>query len=251
MAVGREQIRDWAIGIEMDGLDGWHYDYQAHGDRRARRRWWSASGSSGPGIIDDATGQEYEILGIGGSWFGVERQADGPTTAAEVRLAARLVRPRRRRRTRSSRSSRPGKAPRGAARPDVGRRPRACPATTSYEDLPSTRLAAAGRGAATTSPRSRPGGDRHDDLPAAAQLLIDGKLVPAQRRRDVPDPQPGHRRGDRPGARRHRRRRRRRDRRGPAGLRRDRLVDRRRAAGPLPAPAAPGAARPRRRRSRR
>src|SRR3546814_4756924 len=27
MAVGREQIRDWAIGIEMDGLDGWHYDY--------------------------------------------------------------------------------------------------------------------------------------------------------------------------------------------------------------------------------
>ena len=27
MAVGRDQIRDWAIGIEMDGLDGWHYDY--------------------------------------------------------------------------------------------------------------------------------------------------------------------------------------------------------------------------------
>ena len=29
MAVGRDQIRDWAIGIEMDGFDGWHYDYQA------------------------------------------------------------------------------------------------------------------------------------------------------------------------------------------------------------------------------
>ena len=27
MAVGRDQIRDWAIGIEMDGFDGWHYDY--------------------------------------------------------------------------------------------------------------------------------------------------------------------------------------------------------------------------------
>ena len=29
------------------------------------------------GIIDDATGKEYEILGIGGSWFGVERQVGG------------------------------------------------------------------------------------------------------------------------------------------------------------------------------
>src|SRR3954454_24295648 len=29
------------------------------------------------GITDDATGREYEILGIGGSWFGVARQADG------------------------------------------------------------------------------------------------------------------------------------------------------------------------------
>ena len=28
MAVGREEIRDFAIGIEMAGLDGWHYDYQ-------------------------------------------------------------------------------------------------------------------------------------------------------------------------------------------------------------------------------
>ena len=26
------------------------------------------------GIVDDETGKEYEILGIGGSWFGVERQ---------------------------------------------------------------------------------------------------------------------------------------------------------------------------------
>ena len=44
------------------------------------------------GIIDDETGEEYEILGIGGSWFGVERQVGGPTTADQVRLAARLVR---------------------------------------------------------------------------------------------------------------------------------------------------------------
>jgi hypothetical protein len=29
------------------------------------------------GIVDDSTGAEFEILGIGGSWFGVERQVGG------------------------------------------------------------------------------------------------------------------------------------------------------------------------------
>ena len=28
MAVGRDEIRELALGIEMGGLDGWHYDYQ-------------------------------------------------------------------------------------------------------------------------------------------------------------------------------------------------------------------------------
>src|SRR5690349_19865278 len=75
MAVGREQIRDWAIGIEMDGLDGWHYDYQAtvidEKNRMIVGFWKQRSG-----IPDDAGG-EYEILGIGGSWIGVERQDTG------------------------------------------------------------------------------------------------------------------------------------------------------------------------------
>jgi hypothetical protein len=77
MAVGRDQIRDWAIGIEMDGLDGWHYDYVATviDERNAMvvGFWKQRSG-----ITDDATGKEFEILGIGGSWFGVERQTSGP-----------------------------------------------------------------------------------------------------------------------------------------------------------------------------
>jgi hypothetical protein len=77
MAVGRDQIRDWAIGIEMDGLDGWHYDYQATviDERNAMvvGFWKQRSG-----ITDDTTGKEFEILGIGGSWFGVERQTSGP-----------------------------------------------------------------------------------------------------------------------------------------------------------------------------
>ena len=76
MAVGRDQIRDWAIGIEMDGLDGWHYDYQAtvidERNQMVVGFWKQRSG-----ILDDATGEEFEILGIGGSWFGVERQRDG------------------------------------------------------------------------------------------------------------------------------------------------------------------------------
>ncbi len=76
MAVGREEIRDLAIGQEMAGLDGWHYDYQATlVDERAQMvvGFWKQRS----GITNDETGAEYEILGIGGSWFGVERQADG------------------------------------------------------------------------------------------------------------------------------------------------------------------------------
>ena len=79
MAVGRDQIRDWAIGIEMDGLDGWHYDYVAtvidEKNAMVVGFWKQKSG-----IIDDAIGEEFEILGIGGSWFGVERQTEGADT---------------------------------------------------------------------------------------------------------------------------------------------------------------------------
>ena len=81
MAIGREQIRDWAIGIEMDGFDGWHYDYLATviDDRTGMvvGFWKQRSG-----ITDDATGREFEVPGIGGSWFGIERQADGPDAGA-------------------------------------------------------------------------------------------------------------------------------------------------------------------------
>lgn len=75
MAVGRDQIRDWALGTEMAGLDGWHYDYVATViDERAGMivGFWKQRA----GITDDATGEEYEILGIGGSWFGVQREGD-------------------------------------------------------------------------------------------------------------------------------------------------------------------------------
>jgi hypothetical protein len=76
MAVGREQIRDWALGVEMEGLDGWRYDYQAtvmdDSNGMVVGFWRQASG-----IIDDATNEEFAIEGLGGSWFGIERATSG------------------------------------------------------------------------------------------------------------------------------------------------------------------------------
>jgi len=69
----------------MDGLDGWHYDYQAtvidEKNGMVVGFWKQKSG-----IIDDATGQEFEIRGIGGSWFGIERQTEGPD-AGQLKFA--------------------------------------------------------------------------------------------------------------------------------------------------------------------
>jgi hypothetical protein len=76
MAVGRDQIRDYAIGIEMDGFDGWHYDYvctMVDEQKSMVLGFWKQRS----GIVNDETGKEYEILGIGGSWFGLERQVGG------------------------------------------------------------------------------------------------------------------------------------------------------------------------------
>ncbi|GAA0249218.1 nuclear transport factor 2 family protein [Cryptosporangium japonicum] len=80
MAVGRDQIRQWALGTEMAGLEGWHYDYQAtvidESNGMIVGFWKQRSG------IPDDEGREYEILGIGGSWFGVE-----PDDAGDLRFA--------------------------------------------------------------------------------------------------------------------------------------------------------------------
>jgi hypothetical protein len=79
MAVGREEIRDHALGTEMAGLDGWHYDYVATVIDETNAMvvgFWRQRA----GIADDS-GTEYEILGIGGSWFGLARTPEG------VRLA--------------------------------------------------------------------------------------------------------------------------------------------------------------------
>ena len=83
MAVGRDQIRDWAIGIEMDGLDGWHYDYvctMIDEQKSMVLGFWKQRS----GILDD-DGKEFEILGIGGSWFGLKRVTDG-VDAGQIKI---------------------------------------------------------------------------------------------------------------------------------------------------------------------
>lgn len=67
IARGREQIRDWCLGTEMEGLDGWEYPYDAVliDDRRGEVvAFWR---QVAPG--QRADGSAYEVRGMGGSWF--------------------------------------------------------------------------------------------------------------------------------------------------------------------------------------
>ncbi|MGK2930238.1 MAG: nuclear transport factor 2 family protein [Acidimicrobiales bacterium] len=67
MAVGREEIRELALGLEMGGLDGWQYPYEEILIDEVKGQvvgFWRQ--------VADATradGSHYEVAGIGGSWF--------------------------------------------------------------------------------------------------------------------------------------------------------------------------------------
>jgi len=67
MAVGRDQIREIALGTEMEGLGGWTYPYQhvlIDDVKGEVIGLWKQ--------VADATradGSHYEIAGLGGSWF--------------------------------------------------------------------------------------------------------------------------------------------------------------------------------------
>ncbi|MEV0062114.1 nuclear transport factor 2 family protein [Nocardia sp. NPDC050718] len=67
MAVGRDEIRDIAIGVEMDGLEGWTYPYQEMvvDDRSGTviGFWKQVADTTRP------DGSHYSPAGIGGSWF--------------------------------------------------------------------------------------------------------------------------------------------------------------------------------------
>ena len=67
MAVGREEIREWALGTEMFGLGGWEYPYeQILIDEKVGQvigLWRQVADAK------RADGSNYEVGGIGGSWF--------------------------------------------------------------------------------------------------------------------------------------------------------------------------------------
>jgi hypothetical protein len=67
IARGRRQIRDWVLGTEMEGLEGWTYPYDKVliDDRQGEVvAFWR---QVAPGQRADGT--PYEIRGLGGSWF--------------------------------------------------------------------------------------------------------------------------------------------------------------------------------------
>jgi hypothetical protein len=65
MCVGRDEIRDVALGLEMEGLENWVYEYQkVLVDEKLGEivGFWKQ-------VAKKADGTRDEIYGIGGSWF--------------------------------------------------------------------------------------------------------------------------------------------------------------------------------------
>ena len=65
MCVGRDEIRDVALGLEMEGLENWNYEYQkVLIDEKLGEivGFWKQ-------IVNKSDGTRDEIYGIGGSWF--------------------------------------------------------------------------------------------------------------------------------------------------------------------------------------
>ena len=77
MCVGIDEIRDVALGLEMEGLDNWKYPYQRVliDDKQGEVvGFWKQ-------VAFDADGNSEEIYGIGGSWFRLENVDGEPKIA--------------------------------------------------------------------------------------------------------------------------------------------------------------------------
>ena len=72
MCVGIDEIRDIALGQEMEGLEGWRYPYQrvVIDDRIGEvvGFWKQIAGRAGA-TDRAADAEDVEVYGIGGSWF--------------------------------------------------------------------------------------------------------------------------------------------------------------------------------------
>jgi hypothetical protein len=77
MCLGKAEIRDIALGLEMEGLEGWKYPYQrvVIDDKQGEvvGFWKQVVAVGGADNADGVPESEYlEIYGIGGSWFRLE-----------------------------------------------------------------------------------------------------------------------------------------------------------------------------------
>jgi len=70
MCIGRDEIRDVALGLEMEGLENWVYEYQKTLIDEVQGEivgFWKQVAHKGDGSTE-------EIYGIGGSWFRLNDQ---------------------------------------------------------------------------------------------------------------------------------------------------------------------------------
>ncbi len=197
MAVGREQIRDLRarhrdgrprrLALRLPGAR----------DRREQRRWSSASGSSGPGSPTTRPARSTRS-----SASAARGSASSGRPTASLKFAWQrdwfdLARPR----TRSSRSSAPARRRETLLDADVASTATSVP---GHYRLRRPALDASGRRRSSAgdyvTQESAPMTHRRRAAAADRRQARRG-----ERRRDVPDPQPGHRDEIGAGARRHRR----------------------------------------------
>jgi hypothetical protein len=65
MCVNKDEIRDVALGLEMEGLENWVYEYQKTLIDEKQNEivgFWKQ-------IVNKSDGTQDEVYGIGGSWF--------------------------------------------------------------------------------------------------------------------------------------------------------------------------------------
>ncbi len=85
MCVGRDEIRDVALGLEMEGLENWVYEYQKVLIDEKQNEivgFWKQ-------IANKSDGTQDEIYGIGGSWFRLNDQSAHRVAAGFLRLRPR------------------------------------------------------------------------------------------------------------------------------------------------------------------
>ena len=82
MCLGKAEIRDIALGLEMEGLEGWKYPYQrvVIDDKQGEVVGFWKQVVTDP---DDPSAEGREIYGIGGSWFRLgSRRSPGSATSS-------------------------------------------------------------------------------------------------------------------------------------------------------------------------